>query len=364
MARKPEDRYDTAGAFARDLRAFLSDGPVKIEAHDAWKSQEDSRNTIAFVVSGVIGLILLTTAVVSSVTRATDDSARRIAELKGQVEDLRKSVRDPTAATPGLDSSLGEAVEIADPDREQARRYLGDLRQFANTTLNRSTNAATVTDEAQRQSREKTAEARASFEQGDLTRAAILADEALRTDPRSLDVIRLKAEIAAESGELDRAGELFTVLLMHPETAEADKDALRLARAKVFAEYAEAHLDALAEQEFARITGPKSWQATRELVQLHVLRQRFVLAFACLETFLKRIRESGAISQGFLTKDEVARLTLLKAELMLKLGQPLDGAEALTRDARELAESEDVRAAIGDVQYSIAEARKASEKKG
>lgn len=139
MAKRPEDRYDSAAALADDLRCFLADRPIRARAPSPllrtrkWLRRHQDQSVIALVCLLLLAgsLFIVTAAARYAGEKANESTATQSATLLDRLRAARLERR------PGFREPLFDLVRAAPPDvprdalRREAALGLGDWSGLA-----------------------------------------------------------------------------------------------------------------------------------------------------------------------------------------------------------------------------------------
>lgn len=353
MARTPSDRYDSAKEFADDLEAFIKGDNVSLKANDAWASTKNRNNIIGLAVIGLIFVFLTAGLAVKIFQFADRKPGLTLAEQRALAKDVL--IGDPSAETPDFDEFLGEKIELTDEaesaaksrsvERDQAaRRGLEDRRsqELLPATRERAENLAK--------------DASTKFDEGDQLTAQAVLNECLQIDPGNSTALKLQLKMDLNNENYEDAIHRYSMILLEEGLSDKLKHKMTYERGLAYQELNTQIGDILSAEDLSTVEGEFSARAQLAIYRLHVRRQRFALAFTSGVSFLKEARSQAYVSKGLLSADELADTYLLQAQLLLKIGRPLEAAAGLLSQAAQLTEDEDIRDQVSRVLENIKKA--------
>lgn len=353
MARIPSDRYESAKEFADDLEAFVKGDDVSLKANDAWASTKDRNNVIGLVVIGLIFVFLTAGLAVKIFQFADRKPGLTLAEQRQLAKDVL--IADPTAETPDFDEFLGEKIELTDEAEQAAKATSVERDQAARRGLEDRRSQELLP--ATRERAEKLAkDASAKFDSGDQLTAQAMLNECLQIDPGNSTALKLQLNMDLNNENYEDAIHGYSMILLGEDLSDKLKHKMTYQRGLAYQELNTQIGDILSAEDLSTVEGEFSAKAQLAIYRLHLRRQRFALAFTSGVSFLKEARAQAYVSKGLLSADELADTYLLQAQLLLKIGRPLEAAAGLLSQAAQLTEDEDIRDQISRVLENIKKA--------
>ncbi|MDF1664953.1 MAG: serine/threonine-protein kinase [Planctomycetota bacterium] len=350
MARVPSDRYASGKELAEDLEGFIQGKNLSLKANAAWASTKDRNSVIGLVIMGVV-LVFLTAGLAVKIFQFSDRKpGLTLAEQRQLAKDV--IIGDPTAATPEFDELLRDKIELTEEAETKAKSMSAERARLARQSLEERSSQdllPATKDRAEKLAKDATAK----YEEGDQITAQAVLNDCLQIDPNNKTAQKLQLKMFLDNENFEDVIHGYTMILLDEGLGEKMKHETTYERGLTYQELNSAEHDILSAEDLSTVEGEYSARAQLSIYRLHIRRRRFALAFTSGTSFLKEARSQAYVSKGLLSKDELAEAYLLHAQLLLKIGRPLETAAALLTQGAQLAEDEDIKDQIRRVVDNI-----------